>query len=150
MPATNSGLKWQVSAGIYLFRVAGFKRNHWQVWTGIFIFSNDKEYLKQLRTEIQQFLCSELKLELKKEAECLNAAVVGLPFLGRRIYRNFITLKKENFTRSFKKLKLRSKQFETKKISYKKYVSALQSIISYLCFYSNALLKSRLVKGKML
>ena len=37
MPATYSGQKWQVSTGISVFGVAGFRRNHWQVWTGICI-----------------------------------------------------------------------------------------------------------------
>jgi len=36
IPATHSGLGWQVIIGIPALRLAGFHRNQWQVWTGIF------------------------------------------------------------------------------------------------------------------
>jgi len=71
----------------------------------------------------------------------------GLPFLGVRIFPNAVRFKRENFNRSFSKLKIREWQFRNGLIEYEQYTSSMQSLIAHLTYFGNNLLKNRLYKG---
>ena len=114
------------------------------------IFSNDKEFLKILCKKINNFLNDKLKLELKKKATLINNSLHGLAFLGVRIYPKMIRIKKENFNRSFNKLKTRIWEYNKCIIEYDEYDeynNSVQSLVSYLNYYGNNLLQCRLYNG---
>ena len=111
------------------------------------IFSNDKNYLQELRKEIEKFLKNTLKLDVKDKATLINSKIHGLPFLGARIFPKMIRVKRENFKRSYKKLKTREWEYENGKINYERYNSSMQSLISHLNYHGNNLLKCELYGG---
>lgn len=73
-------------------------------------FSDDKEYLKNLLNHIQEYLKNQLKLEFKDKTTQLNSTVHGLN-LGVRIWPNMIRVRRENFVRSYQKLKDREHEY---------------------------------------
>jgi len=108
------------------------------------VFSNDKELLKGLCKEIITFLHYRLDLDIKDSATLINTSLHGLPFLGVRIFPQMIRLKKENFIRSFNKLKTREWEYGKGFIDYNRYTSSTQSLTAHINCYGNDLLKSRL------
>lgn len=110
------------------------------------IFSDDKEKLKLYKNNIEEYLKTILCLEIKESATMLNKAIHGLPFLGVLIFPNIIHYRKENFRRSFKKLKKREWEYNCGLIDYKYYASSMQSILAHITKYGNALLKNVLYK----
>jgi retron-type reverse transcriptase len=111
------------------------------------IFSNDKELLKELYKEVVIFLDDKLKLDVKDTATLINTSLHGLPFLGVRIFPKMIRLKKENFKRSFSKLKTREWEYGKGFIDYNRYTSSMQSLIAHMNYYGNNLLQRRLYNG---
>jgi len=111
------------------------------------VFSNDKDLLKELYKEVVIFLDDKLKLGIKDTATLINTSLHGLPFLGVRIFPKMIRLKKENFKRSFNKLKTREREYDNGLIDYNRYTSSMQSLIAHMNYYGNNLLKSRLYNG---
>lgn len=111
------------------------------------VFSDDKEYLKNIRKEVTDFLNNKLRLEIKDKATLINNRLHGMPFLGVRIFPNLIRYRKENFNRSFKKLKTREWEYANGYIDYETYSSSMQSLTAHLTHYGNGLLKSRLYTG---
>ncbi|MBN1299547.1 MAG: RNA-directed DNA polymerase (Reverse transcriptase), partial [Actinobacteria bacterium] len=109
------------------------------------IFENNKNYLKGLLKVITVFLNKNLKLKLKKTATLINSSLHGLPFLGVRIFPNMVRYKKENFNRSYKKLKTREWEYKNGIIDYKIYESSMQSLTSHLVFYGNSLMKNHII-----
>ncbi len=108
------------------------------------IFYNDKKYLKDLRVVISDYLKRNLCLELKESATLINNRQNGLSFLGVNIYPNLIRYKKENFNRSYKKLKIREYEYKNGLINYDKYSSSQQSLISHLTYYGNGLFRKEI------
>ena len=111
------------------------------------IFSNDKKYLKDLRKTISDYLKDNLRLEPKESATLINNRQHGLPFLGVRIFPNMVRYKKENFYRSYKKLKTRVWEYQNGLIDYDTYSSSMQSLITHLNYHGNNLLKCELYRG---
>ena len=111
------------------------------------VFSDDKQYLKDIREKATEFLKDTLRLDIKEQATLLNNKLHGQPFLGVRIFPNMIRYKRENFNRSLKKLKTREWEYNNGYIEYEKYSSSMQSITAHLTHYGNSLLKSRLYTG---
>jgi hypothetical protein len=111
------------------------------------IFADNKNYLNDLREIVSDFLKENLKLKLKEPATLINSRLHGLPFLGVRIFPNTVRYKRENFNRSYKKLKTREWEYKNGIINYGKYSSSMQSLTSHLIFYGNNLLKTRFYNG---
>lgn len=111
------------------------------------IFSNNKIELKKMRDEIAKFLKSKLLLHVKESAVLINSRIHGLPFLGVRIFPSMIRLRKENFKRSFNRLKTNEWLYRKGYIGYEKYNCSTQSIVAHLNHWGNNLLKSGLYKG---
>jgi len=111
------------------------------------VFSDDKQYPKDVKEKATEFLKDILRLEIKDKATLINNRLHGLPFLGVRIFPNLIRYKKENFNRSFKKLKTREWEYTNGYIDYEKYSSSMQSLTAHLTHFGNGLLKSRLYTG---
>jgi len=75
-------------------------------------FSNWKPHLKDLRFIVAEYLENNLSLKLKDSATLINSKMHGLPFLGVRIFSNMVRYKKENFKRSYQKLKKREWEYK--------------------------------------
>lgn len=108
------------------------------------IFSNSKEELKILRKQSELFLEKNLNLELKQEATYINSSLNGLSFLGKRIYRNQIRIKRENLKRSIKKMKMRKREFEKGKISLQSYSQSIESIVGLMKNYNTMELRRKI------
>ena len=100
-----------------------------------------------MRNDIAEFLRGKLKLEVKGPATLINNGLHSLPFLGVRIFPNSVRFKRENFNRSFSKLKTREWQFRNGLIGYEQYTGSMQSLIAHLTYFGNNLLENRLYKG---
>jgi RNA-directed DNA polymerase len=96
------------------------------------IFNESKETLKLHRDRIKIFLNEKLRLEAKESATLINSRLHGLPFLGVRIFPGRISLIKENFRRSYKKLTTNEWQYQNNRILYEKYSSSMQSLTAHL------------------
>ena len=68
------------------------------------LFGNDKEFLRNILSEIKTFLNDYLKLELKNNIQ-LNYVYKGVPFLGYRVFQNKVRLIANSKKRFIKKLK---------------------------------------------
>ena len=112
------------------------------------IFSNSKEELKALNKVVTDFLRGELKLSIKPKATMLNSSLHGLSFLGTRIFPNQIRIKRENFKRAYRKLRLREVEYSRGLISYEEYYASQQSLLAYLLYWQAYPLKTRLCRGK--
>ncbi len=109
------------------------------------VFSNLKAGLKKLRRVIDEFLLSKLKLHTKPAATMLNNRLNGLPILGVWIFPSTIRIERENFERSFARLKLWEKEYTRGAIDYEKYSASMMSLISHLTYWnSRELLKKEL------
>lgn len=122
-------------------------RNYIRYMDDFCIFDRCKETLKLCRDRIKQFMNEKLRLEVKESATLINTALHGLPFLGVRVFPNTVRLIKENFMRSYKKLKTNEWMYKNDYIPYAKYSSSMQSLTSHMNYYGNNLLKSRLYIG---
>ena len=107
-------------------------------------FSNWKPQLKDLRFIIAEYLENNLSLKLKDSATLINCKIHGLPFLGVRIFPNMVRYKKENFKRSYLKLKKREWEYKNELIDYKRYSISMQSLTSHLRWHGRSLLRSKL------
>ena len=60
------------------------------------LFSNDKKELGSHLEKMRYYLSNELKLTLKEKIVCVAPVGEGLPFLGYRVFRGLIRLKRTN------------------------------------------------------
>lgn len=60
----------------------------------IVIFSNSKEYLHELRKEIEEYLIINLKLKLKENWQVFPTRIRGVDFVGYRHFGDYILLRK--------------------------------------------------------
>lgn len=100
------------------------------------VFSNDKNYLMEMKLLIGEYLESELKLHLKSKATILNQQQHGLSFLGARIYPGCLRIHPNTLKRSKNKLKQRKYEMDKQKISEEKFVATLNSINAHLDYFS--------------
>lgn len=63
----------------------------------IVIFSSNKEYLHKLRLDLQNYLATTLKLEMKSNYQIFPTYIRGLDFLGFRFFNKFILLRKNTY-----------------------------------------------------
>lgn len=96
------------------------------------IFSNDKSVLKHQRKEIELFLIQVLHLSLKPKATFFNQANNGLSFLGTRIFRSTVRIKRENLKRIIKGMKQRLYLLQNQKITLQSFLDSLNSSWAHL------------------
>jgi hypothetical protein len=107
-------------------------------------FSGEKNDLKILRQVIEEYLHTVLKLKLKESATLINSRTHGLGFLGVRIWPNLIRVRRENFNRSFKKLKTREWELRQGYIQYERFQNSMNSLVSHINYWGNNLLKQKM------
>ena len=70
----------------------------------IVILHSNKDFLHQLRKDIQIYLKEELDLELKENYQVFPVDVRGIDFLGYRIFRDYVLLRKSTKVRFIKQM----------------------------------------------
>lgn len=102
------------------------------------IFDNDKEFLKNLRHGIGDFLSTELKLQLKPNATFINQRLNGLSFLGARIFPKLLRIKRESLKRCLKKVNKRLLEWDCGLLPEDNLKMSLSSVIGYMSFFDTA------------
>ncbi len=111
------------------------------------LFSNDKAQLKEWRKQIEQFLAVFLKLILNPKATFFNQRMNGLRFLGTRVFPKTIRIHPDNLKRSFRKIKLREKQYLSGDLDEDKLLQCVDSIQGHMCAYNTTALRKQRSKG---
>lgn len=109
IPIGNYMSQW--SGNLYLSpfdhwikEVKGIK-HYYRYMDDIVILHESKEYLHQLKKEIDMFLFSELDLELKDNWQVFPTAVRGIDFLGYRVFPDYVLLRKSTVKRMKSKVR---------------------------------------------
>jgi RNA-directed DNA polymerase len=95
-------------------------------------FSNDKIFLQELLGHINKFVREELKLDLKEKATTLAPVSEGVSFLGFRVFRNIIRIKRENLVRMRRKIRRKEELFLKGEISEKELIQSVGSISAHV------------------
>ena len=128
----------QFFANVYLHPLDSYIKESLQIKSYIrymddfVIFSDDKQKLKNHRKEIAQFLDRQLHLTLKPKATFFNHANNGLSFLGTRIFRSTVRIKRENLKRIIRGMKQRLYLFQNHKITLQSFLDSLNSRWAHL------------------
>ena len=112
------------------------------------IFNNDKQKIKQILPEIECFLNENLNLKLKPKATIINSYTNGLSFLGTRIYRSIIRIRKENLKRIEKNLNKKIYLFHKNKISENELIATCNSYNSFFDNYNIFSIKNDIFANK--
>ena len=108
----------------------------------VVILSASKEELHQLLREIRDYL-NNIKLELKGNYQIFPTDIRGIDFLGYRIFRNYVLLRKStclNFKRKMNKIR------KKEALSYSDGCS-IQSYLGWLKWCNSYRLKTKYTKG---
>ena len=85
---------------------------------------HDKEYLHQLRTEIEEYLKIELDLQLKDNWQVFPVNIRGIDFVGYRHFRHYILLRKTTATQLKRRMaKIRKKLESGGELTYSEWCS---------------------------
>ena len=99
----------------------------------IVILHSKKEYLSQLKKEIETYLSSNLKLTLKSNWQIFPVDARGIDFLGYRFFHNYVLLRKsigKKFKQRIRYIKSEWNTLESSKV--------LNSVMSYYGWLSHA------------
>ena len=127
----------QLFANIYLDRLDYFVKDFLGVkyyiryMDDFVILSHDKNYLKELYIEINNFLEFELNLKLNPKTNIFPYKQ-GINFCGYRIWPTHILPRKRNIKKMRKRLKYLSKLYRKRKITLNEFKSSLMSYLGYL------------------
>lgn len=96
------------------------------------LFSSSKLELKIHLARLKEFAENRLKLKLKERVTRVAPVFEGVPFLGFRIFRNLIRLKRENLVRLRRKVVLKQKLHEQGRISTEELEMSVRSMLSFV------------------
>ena len=82
------------------------------------ILHSSKKQLEIWKKEINEFLISNLKLELHNEKSKIVPLAKGLDFLGFRNFYHYKLLRKRNIRKFFKNLNKMKEGYNNKNVSY--------------------------------
>lgn len=101
-------------------------------------FSNDKDFLKTLLREIEQFVEGHLKLKLKDKVTVIAPVTEGVPFLGFRVFPSLIRIKRENLVRMRRKIRRKEELYLKGTISETSLVQSVNSIVGHVAHVNSA------------
>jgi len=90
------------------------------------VFSNSKSELRQIKKEVEKFLCS-LRLSLDPKKTLLFPVGVGLDFLGYRVFLTHRLVRKSTVYRFSKRMKCTVKKYKKGQVSLEKMKASLVS-----------------------
>jgi retron-type reverse transcriptase len=97
------------------------------------IIHHDKDYLIQLKNEIEVFLTSRLKLSLHPDKVSIRTSKQGIDFLGYVVLPKVKILRTKTKRRIFRKIKLKTKLLKAEKISEESLLQSFNSYLGILC-----------------
>lgn len=106
-------------------------------------FSRDKNFLKELLSEIRLFIDQHLKLKLKEKVVRIAPVTEGVPFLGFRAYPNLIRLQRPNLIRLRKRIKRRERQLQRGLITEAGLASSVNSMIAHIAHVDSGMLRRK-------
>ena len=96
------------------------------------VFGDDKSELWSQGAQIGDYLGDRLRLELKPSVTLLAPVTQGVPFLGRRIYRSLVRIRRENLRRSLQRWRRRQKQHASGRLSARDLARSEGAIFAHL------------------
>jgi hypothetical protein len=124
----------QLFANIYLNELDQFVKDRLRIsyyirYTDDFVIvHHDKNYLLNLKTQIEKFLNDKLKLDLHPHKVTIRRYEQGIDFLGYIAFPNHLILRNKTKRRIFRKIKMLVRLFKNEEISE---ISFTQSLNSY-------------------
>lgn len=128
----------QLFANVYLNELDQFVKHQLrEKWYGrymddFFIISADKEHLKTVKEQINQFVTETLKMTLHPKKSCIQKNKNGMCFVGYRIFWDHILIRGNTLLRMQKKYQKKVSNFRKRKIPLKKLVETENSIKGHL------------------
>jgi retron-type reverse transcriptase len=113
------------------------------------LFFNDKSELHRLQARIEEFFARELKLSLKSRATIIAPVSQGVPFLGLRVFRNLIRIKRENLVRLRRHVRRKEQDFINGKISQKELILSINSVLGHLAHVNSLHERRRIFSGSL-
>lgn len=156
IPIGNYMSQW--SGNLYLSpfdhwikEVKGIKY-YYRYMDDIVILHESKEYLHELRLEIEQYLKQELDLEVKDNWQVFPTAIRGIDFLGYRIFPDFILLRKGTLKRMKLKVKEINKYLKVNDLITHNQWRSLNSYYGWLLYCNSYRLQEKYIiplRGQM-
>ncbi len=112
-------------------------------------FSDNKESLRHLLTEINRFVREELKLELKASVTTLAPVSEGVPFLGFRIFSGIIRIKRENLIRMNQKIKRKEKLYLKGLITERDLVQSVSSVVAHVSHVNSLAVRRKIFETSL-
>jgi RNA-directed DNA polymerase len=100
-------------------------------------FADDKTVLHRRLVDIEAFIAQELRLSLKAKATTIAPVTQGVPFLGFRIFRNLIRLRRQNLVRLRRSVRRKELDFLAGRISQRDLVLSVNSLIGHVSHVSS-------------
>ena len=135
----------------WLKEVKGIK-HYYRYMDDIVILHESKEYLHQLKLEIEQYLKQELDLEVKDNWQVFPTAIRGIDFLGYRIFPDFILLRKGTLKRMKLKVKEINKYLKVNDLITHNQWCSLNSYYGWLLYCNSYRLQEKYIiplRGQM-
>ncbi len=101
------------------------------------LFADKKEVLHQYLADIENFIGRELRLSLKAKVTTIAPVTQGIPFLGFRIFRNLIRIKRENLVRLRRNIRRQENDFLAGRISQQALILSVNSMIGHVSHVSS-------------
>lgn len=105
----------------------------------IVIMHENKEYLHELRKEIEQYLSENLHLQIKENWQVFPTCIRGIDFVGYRFFDDFTLLRKSTALRFKRKMR---QIYKKKRINYTDFCSA-NSYMGWLSWCDSYRLKEK-------
>jgi len=112
-------------------------------------FSNDKESLNRLLSEIENFTENVLKLKLKDKVTIIAPVSEGVPFLGFRVFPGLIRIKRENLVRMRRKVHHKEQLYLEGKIPEQSLIQSVNSIVGHVAHVNSRSARRRIFEKSL-
>jgi hypothetical protein len=149
MPIGN--LMSQVFANLYLDALDQFCKRvlgiHYYIryMDDVIILCNSKEQLREWKDRIEEFLLSELELDLNRKT-CIRPISQGIEFVGYRIWPTHVVLRKRTTLHIKRSLKKVQKQYHDYEITMEDAFASLQSYLGMFCHCDSHSLQEKILE----
>ncbi|MBD3335742.1 MAG: RNA-dependent DNA polymerase [Candidatus Eisenbacteria bacterium] len=96
------------------------------------LFGDEKQQLWSIHARCIDCLKGSLRLDLRHGATLLAPVAQGLPFLGRRVFRGLIRMRRENLRRSVRRLRRKARRYRDGRIDPGTWERSLNSVFAHL------------------
>ncbi len=150
MPIGN--LTSQFLANVYLNELDQFVKHELKVKYYIryvddfLILHKDRKTIENWKSKIDNFLKSNLKVELHPEKSRIILLEKGVTLLGFRVFRNYKLLKKSNARRIWKRMDRLKKKYDYGEIALQDAAKSLEGWFAYAEFANTYNLRNRVLE----